>query len=136
MLDFQSVTKLQASNVGVVKAKPAQTARQEPPDVEQLGRSSWTLLHSIAAKYPENPDDATQKDMSLFVKLFGKFYPCWYCADDFNKYVEKNKPEVTDLESFGKWLCRAHNDVNKKLGKPVFDCNLWKKRWRDGWDEE
>lgn len=108
--------------------------RVDPPDVEQLGRSSWTLLHSIAATYPDNPDDSTQKDMKQFVRLFGKFYPCWFCAEDFNKYVEKNQPQVTDLDSFGKWVCHAHNDVNKKLGKPEFDCNLWKQRWKDGWD--
>lgn len=110
-------------------------AKVDPPDVEKLGRSSWTLLHSIAATYPENPSNKHQSDLKQFLKLFGNFYPCWYCGEDFEKYMDKNEPATGTQDEFGKWLCEAHNDVNAKLGKPQFDCNLWKRRWRDGWDE-
>lgn len=110
-------------------------AKDYPPDVEKLGRSSWTLLHSIAAKYPEEPSNKQQSDLKQFLKLFGNFYPCWYCGEDFDKYMTKNEPATASQDEFGKWLCEAHNDVNVKLGKPRFNCNLWKQRWRDGWDE-
>lgn len=110
-------------------------AKVDPPDVEKLGRSSWTLLHSIAATYPENPSNKHQSDLKQFLKLFGNFYPCWYCGEDFEKFMAKNEPATGTQDEFGNWLCEAHNDVNAKLGKPQFDCNLWKKRWRDGWDE-
>lgn len=103
--------------------------------MEVLGRSSWTLLHSIAARYPEKPSTKEQKDLSQFLKLFGNFYPCWYCGEDFGKYMGTNEPKVTTQEEFGRWLCDAHNEVNAKLGKPKFNCDLWKKRWKDGWDE-
>lgn len=110
-------------------------AKDDPPDVEKLGLSSWSLLHSIAANYPESPSNKHQSDLKQFLKLFGNFYPCWYCGEDFEKYMAKNEPKTGTQDDFGKWLCEAHNDVNAKLGKPQFDCNLWKKRWRDGWDE-
>lgn len=110
-------------------------AREEPPDVEQLGRSSWSLLHSIAANYPEHPDTKKQADLKQFLRLFGNFYPCWYCGEDFEKYMAKSEPKTDSQDAFGQWLCDAHNEVNVKLGKPSFDCNLWKQRWRDGWDE-
>lgn len=116
-------------------AKPAQEpvpAKECPPDVDQIGRSSWTLLHSIAATYPEKPSDTKQRDLKQFLKLFGTFYPCWFCADDFNEYMVKKEPVVKTQEDFGRWLCDAHNEVNVKLGKPRFDCNLWKQRWKDG----
>lgn len=109
--------------------------KDEPADVEVLGKSSWTLLHLIAATYPENPTSKDQADMKSFVTLFGKFYPCWFCAEDFRAYVDKNEPNTETRESFGKWLCFAHNEVNEKLGKPKFDCDLWKKRWKNGWDD-
>jgi FAD-linked sulfhydryl oxidase len=107
-----------------------------PADVEQLGRSSWTLLHTMAARYPVAPTAEQQNDMSSFIGLFAKLYPCWFCANDFKEYIQKDKPKVQTQEEFGKWLCDAHNEVNKKLGKKEFDCNLWKQRWKDGWGDD
>lgn len=110
-------------------------ARDDPPDVEQLGRLSWTLLHLIAANYPDEPTTKQQRDLLLFLGLFSGLYPCWWCGEDFEKYMATNTPRVGSQDEFGRWLCDAHNEVNTKLGKPKFDCNLWKQRWKDGWDE-
>ncbi|EJT75301.1 FAD-linked sulfhydryl oxidase ALR [Gaeumannomyces tritici R3-111a-1] len=110
-------------------------ARDCPPDVEQLGRSTWTLLHSIAATYPERPSRAEQADLVGFMGLFSKLYPCWVCADDFQAYMRREPVQARSRGDFGQWLCDAHNDVNKKLGKPVFDCRLWEQRWRTGWKD-
>ncbi|KAG6060852.1 hypothetical protein E4U13_001273 [Claviceps humidiphila] len=106
-----------------------------PPDVETLGRGTWTLLHSIAATYPEMPSKSQQSDMMSFVKLFSKLYPCWVCAKDFQSYLGKESPRVQSRDEFGKWLCDAHNEVNRKLGKPQFDCSRWDERWRTGWKD-
>ncbi|OBA16232.1 uncharacterized protein OGAPODRAFT_86734 [Ogataea polymorpha] len=73
--------------------------------------------------------------MKTFLRVFGNIYPCWFCAKDFRQYMEKDKPKVRTQEEFGKWLCDAHNEVNEKLGKKKFDCNLWKERWKDGWKD-
>ncbi|KAJ9646775.1 uncharacterized protein PV06_10476 [Exophiala oligosperma] len=108
-----------------------------PPDVEELGRSTWTLLHSIAATYPENAPPETQSITKQFISTFSKLYPCWVCADDFRAWMAKpgNEPKVKGQEELGQWMCQAHNVVNVKLGKPEFNCNLWKQRWKDGWDD-
>lgn len=106
-----------------------------PPDVEALGRSSWTLLHSIAAQYPVSPSGQQQSDLLGFVNLFAKLYPCWTCAEDFQDYIARRRPVVGSRGEFGMWLCDAHNDVNRKLGKPEFDCKLWEERWRTGWKD-
>ncbi|POS82815.1 hypothetical protein EPUL_004117, partial [Erysiphe pulchra] len=104
-----------------------------PPDVEALGRSSWTLLHSIAASYPVEPSQSQKSNVAQFLKLFAKLYPCWVCAEDFEAYIEKNRVRVDSRHELGKWMCEAHNDVNKKLGKDIFDCQKWEERWRTGW---
>ena len=70
-----------------------------------------------------------------FVKLFSKLYPCWVCAEDFQAYIKKDPVKAGSRSEFGNWLCGAHNEVNKKLGKPVFDCSLWEERWRTGWKD-
>ena len=45
-----------------------------------------------------------------------------------------NEPKVQSRREFENWMCKAHNEVNKKLGKDAFDCsekNL-NIRWREG----
>ncbi|KAJ4317959.1 Flavin-linked sulfhydryl oxidase of the mitochondrial IMS [Fusarium piperis] len=121
-------------------AARTQTATQGPPadcppDVEALGRSTWTLLHSIAAQYPEQPSRGQQSDLLSFVGLFSKLYPCWVCAEDFQGYLHRDAPKVGSRDEFGKWLCGAHNEVNRKLGKAEFDCSKWEERWRTGWKD-
>ncbi|CAN9184051.1 unnamed protein product [Alternaria alternata] len=106
-----------------------------PPDVEALGRSSWTLLHSITGAYPANPSPQLQSETKSFLTTFGKLYPCWVCAEDFQKWMQKNTPRVSSRNEFGEWMCEAHNAVNEKLGKEQFDCKRWEERWRTGWKD-
>ena len=51
-----------------------------PLDRQELGRSTWNFLHTMAAYYPDNPSLQQQDDMASFVKIFSKFYPCEDCA--------------------------------------------------------
>ncbi|EDO14939.1 hypothetical protein Kpol_385p8 [Vanderwaltozyma polyspora DSM 70294] len=109
--------------------------KQDPPDVNELGKSTWNFLHSMAAKYPVNPSSQQKSEMNQFFNIFSHIYPCNWCADDFEKYIRENAPRVNSRDELGRWLCDAHNQVNEKLGKEKFNCNLWDKRWRTGWDE-
>ncbi|KAJ5769257.1 hypothetical protein N7520_003816 [Penicillium odoratum] len=110
-----------------------------PPDVEELGRSTWTLLHTMAATYPEKADTQQQSDMQGFLKLFSRLYPCWVCADDFKTWMAhpsgRNQPKLGGRAEFGWWMCEAHNEVNRKLGKKEFNCNFWEERWKTGWKD-
>ena len=108
-----------------------------PPDVEELGRSTWTLLHSMAATYPPTAPPETQSIMKQFISTFSKLYPCWVCAEDFQDWMVQpgNQPKVKGQDELGMWMCQAHNAVNVKLGKKEFDCTLWKQRWKDGWKD-
>ncbi|KAF2862979.1 augmenter of liver regeneration [Piedraia hortae CBS 480.64] len=135
---WAAMTKRQTSSS---KAPMSTAATLQPPqdcpaDVEELGRATWTLLHSLAANYPTDATPEQQSDAKQFMSSFSRLYPCWVCADDFRAWMkEGNEPKVSNREEFGKWLCDAHNAVNVKLGKKVFDCNLWEERWRTGWKD-
>ena len=56
-----------------------------PLDAAELGRSTWGLLHSMAAYYPDKPSDKQQKEMSQFINIFSRFYPCDVCAEDLRE---------------------------------------------------
>lgn len=47
----------------------------------------------------------------------------------------RNQPDTRTRACFTQWLCRLHNEVNRKLGKPDFDCSQVDERWRDGWKD-
>lgn len=77
--------------------------------------------------------------MQGFLRLFSKLYPCWVCADDFRTWMAhpsgRNQPKLKGRAEFGWWMCEAHNEVNRKLGKKEFDCRFWEERWRTGWKD-
>ncbi|KAI1498422.1 ERV/ALR sulfhydryl oxidase domain-containing protein [Biscogniauxia marginata] len=123
-----------AAAASVASSQPV-SSNDCPADVETLGRSTWTLLHSIAATYPKTPSPAEQSDLKTFMGTFSRLYPCWVCAEDFQAYMEKEKIRVGNRDDFGMWLCQAHNAVNTKLGKDTFDCSKWEERWRTGWKD-
>ncbi|KAE8153990.1 ERV/ALR sulfhydryl oxidase domain-containing protein [Aspergillus avenaceus] len=143
-LTKQAKTQTAATSTATA-AKPAaadSTPRPRddcPPDVEALGRSTWTFLHSLTASYPAKASQEQQGEMRTFLKIFSRLYPCWVCADDFRTWMAepsgRNEPRLAGRSDFGTWMCEAHNEVNRKLGKKEFDCRFWEERWRTGWKD-
>ena len=118
-------------------AQPARSARDRrecPPDVEALGRSTWTFLHTTAAYYPVHAPPDTQRNMLNLLKSLSIFYPCTYCAEDFRSDMGSHPPDVSGRAGLSRWLCERHNEVNVKLGKGSFECVIEKldERWKDG----
>ncbi|VDM57193.1 unnamed protein product [Angiostrongylus costaricensis] len=106
-----------------------------PVDKDELGRSTWNLLHTVSVYYPEKPTEVEKQTASTFMESLAKLYPCDFCAKDLRRDLKENPPKLGNREDFAMWMCRLHNKVNRRLGKPDFDCLKVFERWRDGWKD-
>ncbi len=123
------VAQIQRKNEAL--AGQGQVAKQAaaPPTPEDVGRSTWTFLHSFAANYPEKADDTTQQHAMALLRAMGVVYPCKWCRDDWQQELHKQPPPVQSRAELEQWMCNQHNAVNSKLGKPAFDCSTVHDRW-------
>ncbi|KAJ9098967.1 hypothetical protein QFC19_006191 [Naganishia cerealis] len=103
-----------------------------PPDVNALGRATWTFLHTTAAYYPVRATPEQQSSMRSLIQALGTFYPCSWCAADFRERVKVVEPDVSGRAGLSKWFCDRHNEVNENLGKETFNCDMVMERWKDG----
>jgi mitochondrial FAD-linked sulfhydryl oxidase len=103
-----------------------------PPDVEQLGSSTWTFLHTTAAYYPDRPTPNQRANMLGLLHALPVLYPCSHCASHLAEGMKENPPDVSGRVGLSRWLCERHNDVNERLGKETFDCTATDERWKDG----
>jgi FAD-linked sulfhydryl oxidase len=101
-----------------------------PADLYELGRGTWTLLHTMAAYYPEQPSRRRQEQTVNFLHALSQVFPCRDCAKDFQQVLKESPPRLGSRRDFAQWMCEAHNHVNARLGKPLFDCALVDRRWR------
>ncbi|XVE49305.1 hypothetical protein DITRI_Ditri01bG0072300 [Diplodiscus trichospermus] len=121
-----------------------------PVTKEELGRATWTFLHTLAAQYPENP---TRQQRRIC-----QYYPectlCKECADHFKEVLRMvrskgllsntrklfcstphpdpglaNPVQAGSHDEFSQWLCHVHNVVNRSLGKLVFQCERVDAKW-------
>lgn len=130
---------LAKSGINLSGKKQAQQQSEDievpcPLGREELGRATWSLLHTAAAWFPESPNKNERQSARQFVHSLAQLYPCTHCADDFREAVAKAPPAVDSRADLVLWACMQHNIVNEKLGKQQFECSLTKldERWRNG----
>lgn len=106
---------------------------ERPPSKKAVGNAGWTLIHSIAANFPQQPSDQDKNNAKVFLKSIAKLYPCKRCRYHFDRYLTSSPPDVSSRDAFVLWACAAHNDVNRRNGKPEFPCSVTAldQRWGD-----
>lgn len=99
---------------------------------QQWGPIFWAALHHLA----ENSADNAQGRM-MFILNFEITLPCEICSKDTSKIVDMWKPQLDEIvmsrEKTTQLFRDIHDQVNKKLGKPMFQKSVdvmsdsWKK---------
>ncbi|KAJ1513326.1 hypothetical protein HMI54_001687 [Coelomomyces lativittatus] len=107
-----------------------------PPDSQELGRHTWTFLHTLAAYYPNPPTLTHQRHAKNLIYTLSSLYPCEPCAHHLTDYLTSHPPQVHSYLDLNQWLCDFHNAVNQQLGKPIFDCTRVLERWKESKDQE
>jgi FAD-linked sulfhydryl oxidase len=54
---------------------------------EELGRATWTFLHTLAAQFPERPSRQQQRDARALMDALTRIYPCGECAGHFTEVL-------------------------------------------------
>ena len=108
-----------------------------PADRVQLGNHSWTLLHTMAANYPDSPARDDMMHAQTFLTSLSHLYPCSHCAYGMREYMKDHPLKSEHLGSragLAGYVCALHNHVNKELGKETFPCDIktLDARWKDG----
>lgn len=60
---------------------------------KELGEKTWSLIHTIAAYYPDNPSEEQQLAATQLINAIALLYPCKHCAEDFRGNVELSPPK-------------------------------------------
>jgi hypothetical protein len=104
---------LQSKTIGDTNTNTHEKPIECPPSKDSLGRSSWSLLHSMvrlllcnlfgifyhrlyftllfkAAWYPDKPTLEEETKMKNFMEALSIFYPCSYCARDFQENLAQS----------------------------------------------
>ena len=125
-------TRTEASPVSI-SGKTIVLEERGPPTKQELGQAGWTLLHTMAANYPDQPTAAQRARIEAFLHALGHLYPCPDCAAHFRLHMKAHPVVSATREGLSRWMCDAHNEVNSRNGKDTFYCDVGvlDARWKD-----
>ena len=89
---------------------------------QEIGRNTWSLLHSIAASYPNEPTKEDKQQITNFLYGLANLFPCKICGNHLLRMLNKEGIHADSREELVNYMCKIHNIVNKVLNKPHFDC--------------
>ena len=93
-------------------------------DTRFWGPDGWHLLHSIAYKYPSNPNKTTKLKYKRFFNSLPYILPCVYCRNSLHRFYKELPLEKSlhNNELLFEWLYKIHNKVNDKLKNQGLTC--------------
>lgn len=92
------------------------------------GRALWLELHGFAEQYAESPteDDVSHARywMANWRERIPRFGGCT-CREDWARLEANYPPQYGSREAFVTWSIISHDAVNRRIGKPLFNAELF-----------
>ena len=90
--------------------------------IDKWGPSAWNTLHAFAHRVPVTSSADQQRAFRDFLYGFAKHLPCPHCRTHFLRYLDAHLTahSLASRAATIAFLNDAHNDVNVRLGKPVW----------------
>jgi hypothetical protein len=89
------------------------------------GPLGWMTLHSVSHNYPDAPNSQEKQLASQWIDLFRDCITCPSCQGHFTELLANYRstyPYYLDSRTeFILFTYRAHNTVNRRLDKPVYN---------------
>jgi len=85
---------------------------------DKWGPTWWRFLHSVSATYPCAPSAAERRAARRLVESVAALLPCPRCKTHFQALLKRTPADVSGRRALATWMWAAHNDVNRRLGKP------------------
>ena len=85
------------------------------------GPSFWFVLHTVSLNYPEKPTYVEKRTHHDFYRIIQHILPCEACRRHYKELFATYpiEPFLTSKQSLVTWVVMIHNQVNKRLGKPL-----------------
>ena len=87
------------------------------------GPLGWMTLHSTAFAYPDNPTPTERDLMYSWLDMFRDTITCPSCREHFTQMLGNYRSQFPGMlqnrQEFVLFTFRAHNAVNRRLGKPL-----------------
>ena len=94
----------------------------------EWGNVTWILFHSIIEKIKDDTPINVIKMVFDNIKLICSNLPCPYCKDHAMSYLNNYKKYNFDTkEKLKIFFFTFHNNVNKKLNKPIMKLDILEK---------
>lgn len=87
------------------------------------GPSFWFVMHTVSLNYPDDPSYTDRRTHYDFYHIIRDVLPCVMCRQHYTELLEQFpvQPFLDSKTSLVSWVVMIHNQVNKRLDKPMID---------------
>ena len=90
------------------------------------GPKFWRCLHLMAESFPLEPTEYDKIRYREWLSITLELLPCMECRKHANQYMQENPINFKTREEFAMYVYNFHNEVNRRLGKPIISMDEYK----------
>lgn len=103
----------------VHSAKPQKSLATAESTTDTAGL--WKELHLRALNYTVGEKTSDASWLLAWTRKIPRFTKGCRCNEHWQKWYALNKPDYSSSEAYFAWTVRAHNAVNERLKKPIWE---------------